>query len=130
VIAVDTSALMAILFDESLADACEAALNAESHLLISAGTLTEALIVASARNVRDEMQALIEKAAIEIVPVTNASARRAADAHARWGRGAKTAGLNFGDCFAYEVAKANDCALLYVGRDFAKTDVKNALRKK
>jgi ribonuclease VapC len=130
VIAVDTSALMAILLNEPLGDDCEAALNADSHLLISAGTLTEALIVANGRNVRDEMEALIEKAGIEVVPVTNASAQRAADAHAKWGSGARTAGLNFGDCFAYDVAKANDCPLLYVGRDFAKTDVKSALKKR
>ena len=54
--------------------------------------------------------------------------RVTAEAHARWGRGAKTAGLNFGDCFAYAVAKENNCALLYVGRDFARTDVKSVLR--
>ena len=129
-IAVDTSALLAILLNEPLADECEAMLNAESHLLISAGTLTEALIVANGRNLRDEMEDLIEKAGLETVPVTSASARRAADAHAKWGRGAKTAGLNFGDCFAYDVAKTNDCPLLYVGRDFAKTDVKSALKSK
>jgi ribonuclease VapC len=130
VIAVDTSALMAILLNEPFGDDCEAALNAENHLLISAGTLTEALIVANGRNVGDEMLGLIEKAGIEVVPVTNISARRAAGAHAKWGRGAKTAGLNFGDCFAYDLAKANDCPLLYVGRDFAKTDVKSALKNK
>jgi len=76
------------------------------------------------------VQSLIDELGFEIVPATNASARRAADAHAKWGRGAKTAGLNFGDCFAYDVAKANDCPLLYVGRDFAKTDVKSALKNK
>jgi len=121
---------MAILLNEPFGDDCEMALNTEGRVLISAGTLTEALIVASGRNLRDEMQELIDKAGIEIVPVTNASARRAADAHARWGRGAKTARLNFGDCFAYDLAKANDCPLLYVGRDFAKTDVKSALKKR
>ena len=74
------------------------------------------------------MQSLVDDLAFEIIPVTEASARRVADAHARWGRGAKTAGLNFGDCFAYQVAKENNCPLLYVGRDFAKTDVKSVLR--
>jgi ribonuclease VapC len=127
VIAVDTSALMAILLDEPLADDCDAALNSADRLLISAGTLTEALIVAQARNRGEALEALIAGLGVEIVPVDGASARRAADAHARWGRGAKTAGLNFGDCFAYDVAKQNRCPLLYVGRDFAKTDVKSAL---
>lgn len=129
-IAVDTSALMAIVLDEEEGPSCMATLQADNHLLISAGTVTEVLIVAQARNSRDDVQTLIDELGFEIVPVTNASARRAVDAHAKWGRGAKTAGLNFGDCFAYDVAKANDCPLLYVGRDFAKTDVKSALRRK
>jgi ribonuclease VapC len=127
VIAVDTSALLAILLDEPLADDCDAALNAEDRLLISAGTLTEALIVAQARNRGDALEALIAGLGFEIVPVDGATARRVAAAHARWGRGARSAGLNFGDCFAYDVAKQNRCALLYVGRDFAKTDVRSAL---
>jgi ribonuclease VapC len=130
VIAVDTSALMAIVLDEEEGPSCRAVLEANDHLLISAGTLTEAFIVAQARHSRADVQSLIDELGFEIVPVTNASARRAADAHARWGRGAKTAGLNFGDCFAYELAKANDCPLLYVGRDFAKTDVKSAFKKR
>ena len=127
-IAVDTSALVAILLREPLADACKAALGAEERPLISAGTLTEALIVAGARGLRDEMWDLVNQVSCEIVPVTADTARNAAAAHARWGRGTKSAGLNFGDCFAYAVAKENSCRLLYVGRDFAKTDVKSVLR--
>jgi ribonuclease VapC len=127
VIAVDTSALLAILLNEAEADDCDAALKSERHILISAGTLTEALIVAGARNLREELEELVERLGFEIVPVDGATARRAAAVHTRWGRGAKTAGLNFGDCFAYDVAKQNRCPLLYVGRDFAKTDVKSVL---
>ncbi|HEY4113893.1 MAG TPA: type II toxin-antitoxin system VapC family toxin [Rhizomicrobium sp.] len=127
-IAVDTSALLAILLKEALASDCKATLIADGQPLISAGTLTEALIVAGGRGIRDEMQEFIGSVGIEVVPIDAAAARRVADAHARWGRGAKTAGLNFGDCFAYAVAKENNCPLLYVGRDFAKTDVKSALR--
>jgi ribonuclease VapC len=128
VIAVDTSALMAILLKEALAGHCKTALVRDEHPLISAGTLTEALIVAGGRGIRDEMQKFIDSVGIEIVPVDAAAARRVADTHARWGRGAKSAGLNFGDCFAYALAKENNCPLLYVGRDFAKTDVKSVLR--
>jgi ribonuclease VapC len=127
VIAVDTSALMAILLEEPFAGDCSAALNSEDRLLMSAGTFTEALIVAQARNRDAELLQLIDGLGVEIIPVDAAAARRAAAAHARWRRGAKTAGLNFGDCFAYDVAKQNRCPLLYVGRDFAKTDVKSAL---
>jgi ribonuclease VapC len=127
VIAVDTSALMAILLREKFADECKAALGVDGNPLISAGTLTEALIVAGARGLRDEMWDLVHQVRCEIVPVTAGTARSVAAAHARWGRGTKTAGLNFGDCFAYDVAKQNRCPLLYAGRDFAKTDVKSAL---
>jgi ribonuclease VapC len=127
VIAVDTSALMAVLLNEPLADDCDAALKADERLLISAGTLTEALIVAGRRGLGIEMRDLVDGLNFEVVPVDAASARRAAAARARWDRGAKTAGLNFGDCFAYGIAKENNCPLLYVGRDFAKTDVKGVL---
>lgn len=126
-IAIDTSALMAILLREPFADECKAALSVDDHPVISAGTLTEALIVAGARGLQSEMSDLIDQTKCEIVPVTADTARRAAAAQARWGRGARTAGLNFGDCFAYDVARQNRCPLLYVGRDFAKTDVKSAL---
>lgn len=126
-IAVDTSALMAILLNEPEADACAAALEAEEKLLISAGTVAEVLIVAARRNVGEEMERLIEGLGFEIVSVTPASARRIAQAYESWGKGLHPAGLNFGDCFAYEVAKEHECPLLYVGDDFARTDVPGGL---
>jgi ribonuclease VapC len=64
---------------------------------------------------------------LEVDPVSAASAARVADAYQTWSRGAGTAGLNFGDCFAYAAAKSHGCPLLYVGEDFAKTDVQAAL---
>jgi len=127
VIAVDTSALMAIILHEASGGGCKAALDTDDRILISAGTLAEAVIVAGSRALRNQMLDLIESIGMEVVPVTDAAARRVGDAHAKWGRGAKTAGLNFGDCFAYEVAKENGCPLLYAGRDFARTDIKSAL---
>jgi ribonuclease VapC len=123
VIAVDTSALMAIVLNEPGADRCIAALEADDAILISAGTMAEALIVAYRRDVGEEMTSLIEGLGFNIVNVTQASAQRIAQAYARWGKGMNTAGLNFGDCFAYEVAKDHGCPLLYVGEDFSKTDV-------
>ena len=125
--AVDTSALMAIVLREAEADRCKAALEEEPELLISAGTVAEALIVAARRNVVEETNRLIDGLGFEIVSVTPASARRIAAAYARWGRGAHPAGLNFGDCFSYEVAKEHSCPLLYVGEDFAKTDLESAV---
>lgn len=126
-IAVDTSALMAILLDEPDADACMAALEEENEIVISAGTLAEALIVASRRNVGEELAGLVKGLGIEIVSVTAASARRVAEAYARWGKGIHSAALNFGDCFAYEVAQQRECPLLFVGRDFSGTDVARVL---
>jgi ribonuclease VapC len=122
-IAVDTSALMAIALNEAEAGACMAALEAEDDVLISAGTLAEALIVSARRNIGEELSSLIDGLCFQIVPVTQASARRVAQAYKKWGKGVHPAALNFGDCFAYEVAKTHRCRLLYVGGDFSKTDV-------
>jgi len=126
-IAVDTSALMAIVLNEPEADACIAALELEDNLVISAGTVAETLIVAARRNVGDEMARLIDELGFEIVSVTPLSARRIAQAYATWGKGVHPASLNFGDCFAYEVAREHGCRLLYVGEDFRKTDVLSVL---
>ena len=126
-IAVDTSALMAIALGEAESEPCIKALEAETEVLISAGTVAEALIVAARRNVGGEMAELIDGLGFEIVSVTAASARRIAQAYARWGKGLHPAGLNVGDCFAYEVAHEHSCPLLFVGNDFARTDVASAL---
>jgi ribonuclease VapC len=127
VIAVDTSALMAIVLGEPEADACMAALEADDEILISAGTVAEALIVSARRNVGEEFVSLIDGLGFEVVTVTAASARRIAHAYERWGKGLNPAALNFGDCFAYAVAMEHACRLLYVGDDFAKTDVESVL---
>jgi ribonuclease VapC len=126
-IAVDTSALMAIVLGENDADACMRILEAEAEVLISAGTVAEALLVAARRNVAEEMTQLIDGLGFDIMTVTPASARRIASAYGRWGKGVHPAGLNLGDCFAYEVAKAYSCRLLYVGTDFSKTDLESVL---
>jgi ribonuclease VapC len=127
VIVVDTSALMAIALDEPAADVCIEILQGEGEILISAATVAEALIVARRRNAGDEMLRLIQGLALTVVPVSQASAERAADAYDRWGKGIHPAGLNFGDCFAYAAAKEHVCPLLYVGDDFARTDIESAL---
>ena len=118
---------MAIVLNEPTADQCIAALVAEEVILVSAGTVAEALIVSERRNVGDEVASLIDGLGLEIVSVTPASARRIARAYGQWGKGVHPAALNFADCFAYEVAKEHGCRLLYVGGDFAKTDVESVL---
>jgi ribonuclease VapC len=128
-IAVDTSALLEILLGGPQANECIAALELEDELLISAGTMAEALIVAERRNVGNELGNLIDGLGFEIVAVTPASARRIAQAYGQWGKGLHPAGLNFSDCFAYEAAKEHDCRLLYVGDDFAKTDIESVIAR-
>jgi ribonuclease VapC len=117
---------MAILFNESEADACAAVLEAKERLLISAGTLAEVLIVAARRNLGAEIASLIDGLGFEVVSVTPASAKRVAQVYEQWGKGVHTAALNFGDCFAYEIAREHECPLLFVGEDFARTDIVGA----
>ena len=117
---------MAILLDEPKAEACMTAIQAADRLLISAGTVSEALIVAGRRNLAEDMAELIAGLDFEILPLTAASARRIAAAYGRWGKGIHPAALNFGDCFAYEIAAGHDCPLLYVGNDFSRTDIRPA----
>lgn len=126
-IAVDTSALMAILLDEPEAAACAEAFATNDRIVISAATVAEALIVAERRGLGAEMAGLVDGLDLEIASVSPAVARRVADAYAQWGKGVHPAGLNFGDCFAYEVARTQDCPLLHVGADFARTDVASVL---
>ena len=126
-IAVDTSALMAIVLLESQAEACAAALAADEEILISAGTLTEALIVAAGRNVSEHVLRLIDDLDFQVVPVTLASAKRIEHAYRQWGKGNHPASLNLGDCFSYDLAKERACPLLYVGNDFAKTDIESVI---
>lgn len=125
-IAVDTSALLAVIQDEALALACEDVLVANT-LIISAATLTEALIVSAGRNLRPEMETLIGALDLEIVEVTEAFARRAGSAYERWGKGFHPARLNYGDSFSYALAEIYDCPLLFVGDDFSQTDIQSAL---
>lgn len=122
-IAVDTSALMAIALDESEADRCEGVLLNQPDTLISAATLSEALVVASRRGVGEEMAILLHGLAPTIVPVSEGVARRVAEVHALWGKGRHPARLNWGDCFSYVTARDHGCPLLYVGDDFSQTDL-------
>lgn len=127
-IAVDTSALIAIAQTEAQGDACLSALARADEVCISAGTLAETLVVSSRRGITAEMTALIEKYQFTVVPLTAASARRIAEAYRLWGRGMHPAALNLGDCFAYVVSKEYSCALLFVGNDFSKTDIESVLK--
>lgn len=73
------------------------------------------------------MDRLIELVDLEVEDVDAAFAERAAIAYGRWGKGFHAAQLNYGDSFSYALAEMYDCPLLYVGDDFARTDIRSAL---
>ena len=126
-IAVDTSALMAVILNEPTAENCIGALADQVQVLISAGTVAEALIVSARRRVQKEMVDLLDEYGFEVLPVTRSTALLIGAAYDKWGKGRHAAQLNMGDCFAYVLAKENDCPLLFVGQDFSRTDVTSVL---
>jgi ribonuclease VapC len=128
---VDTSALIAILRDEPEAAACAKAIEAASHRRISAANFVEAAIVIDGS--RDPVASrrfddLLKEAQLVLEPVTSAQARIAREAYRDFGRGSgHPAKLNFGDCFAYALARTTGEPLLFKGNDFTHTDVTPAL---
>lgn len=126
-IAVDTSALMAIVLGEPDAVACRDAVECATELLIAAPNLTEALVVAMGRGVHGEFGALLSDLALNVVPLTEGLAYAAFRAYGRWGKGVHPAKLNLLDCFAYALASEHDLPLLFIGNDFGQTDIASAL---
>lgn len=126
-IAVDTSALIAMIQREPKADDCLLAIEGRRQVLISAATVTEALIVAARRGFSQDMEKIIASVITRTIDVTPQRARLAADAYTMWGKNFHKAALNFGDCFAYATAKEFACPLLYIGNDFSRTDVASAI---
>src|SRR5271166_2854436 len=122
---VDTSALIAILRDEPEAETCARAIERSSVRRVSAGNFVEAALIIDAS--RDPIASrrfddLMREAQITIEPVTEAQARVAREAYRDFGKGSgHPARLNFGDCFAYALAKATGEPLLFKGNDFAQT---------
>ena len=123
---IDTSAILALLFNEAEADDIEVALDSDPVRLLSAASYLEAAIVVEARLGEAggrEFDLLVHKARIEVVAVTDEQAEVARDGWRRYGRGRHKAGLNFGDCFAYALAVVSGEPLLCKGGGFAKSDV-------
>ncbi len=126
---VDTSAILAILFGESDAKRYEDAIAAAWPCRMSVVALLEATMVVESRGgmtAGHELDVLLEKAAIELVPVTVEQTNAARLAWRRFGKGNHPAALNFGDCFAYVLADTMGESLLFKGNDFARTDVELA----
>ena len=123
---VDSSALLCLLLDEPQAVRVAEALEASSRTLVAAPTLLEASIVAEARlGPRGvlNLQAALRTAGIEVVPFAAEDAQVAAEAWRRFGRGRHRANLDYSDCMAYATAVSHGAPLLFVGDDFARTDV-------
>jgi len=123
---IDTSALLAILQDEPERRAFNEAIEAADSRCLSTATWVETSIIVESRygaeGLRD-LDLLISKASIDLVPVDVEQAHIARLAFSRFGKGRHPAGLNYGDCFSYALATALGEPLLYKGGDFARTDI-------
>ena len=126
---VDTSAIVAILGNEPEAPAFEEAIAEAPSRRISAASYVEAGVVIDRRHdpiFSRKLDDLLRNAQIAMEPVSIQQARLARDAYRDFGKGRHRAGLNFGDCFAYALAKEKGEPLLFKGEDFRKTDVEAA----
>jgi ribonuclease VapC len=123
---VDTSVIIAILRDESDAEELADAIDLADVRRISAASYVEAAVVTDGNRdpiLSRRLDSLLQESLIDIEPVTVEQARIAREAYRDFGKGRHRAGLNFGDCFAYALAKDKAEPLLFKGNDFRKTDV-------
>jgi ribonuclease VapC len=129
---IDASALIAILRDEPDAIAYARAIEAATRRFVSAVNFVEAAVVIDGS--RDPVATrrfdeLFAAAQLSVEPVTREQAQLAREAYRDFGKGSgHPARLNFGDCFAYALAKVTGEPLLYKGNDFSHTDLQSALR--
>jgi ribonuclease VapC len=131
---VDTSAFVAILANEPDAPRVAAALESATQRRTSGVVRLETAMVLSSRlsvspgKARLAFDRLIEEAGIDVVPLTDEMSRTAVEAFERYGKGRRNrAKLNLGDCLSYAAAKALKLPLLFIGRDFAATDIESVL---
>ncbi len=123
---IETSALVAMLTDEPDAQRFEAAVEADPVRLMSTASYLEAAIVIEQRFgelAGRELDLWLHRAGVDLVSVDAEQAEVARSAYRRFGKGRNRAGLNYGDCFAYALAKVSGEPLLYQGDDFANTDI-------
>ena len=127
---IDSSALIAILRREPEEQEFRNAIKLASSRLLSASTRVETGIVAlglAGEVGLEQVDALLETLRVETVPLSADHARLAIDAFRQFGKGRHPAGLNFGDCFSYALAKATGEPLLFKGDDFSQTDTKRVV---
>ena len=123
---IDTSAVVAILGMDAEAARLAQAIEADHNRLVSVVTVVEAGLVVESRYGAAggrELDLLMAKAGLSIEAVTAEHADVAREAWRRFGKGRHSAGLNFGDCFSYALARISGEPLLFKGNDFSNTDV-------
>jgi ribonuclease VapC len=123
---VDSSALLAILLEEPEGHRFDVTMLRSGVCLISSATLLEASMILQSRRGRNgviDLDQLILRFGIEVLPFTESQALIARQAFERYGKGRHPAGLNFGDCMAYAAAKESGEELLFKGTDFGLTDI-------
>jgi ribonuclease VapC len=123
---IDTSAIVAILFDEPEREEFNHKIAAATHRLLSAPTLVECSLILESRKQalgRAELELFVYTAELSIVPFDQTQAELAVMAWRTYGKGRHPASLNLGDCFAYALAKARFLPLLFKGNDFLRTDI-------
>ena len=123
---IETSALVAMLTNEPEAERFEAAVETDPVRLMSTASYLEAAIVVEQRFGEPggrELDLWLHRAGVDLVGVDAAQADVARSAYRRFGKGRDPAGLNYGDCFAYALAKVSGEPLLFKGDDFAHTDI-------
>jgi ribonuclease VapC len=128
----DTSAIVAMIFQEQERETFLDIFAREPRLAMSAASFHETSIVTAGKK-RDPRAAyqvdnFLRDFAVEIVPLDADGARAARDAYFRFGKGYHPASLNLADCFSYSLAKARNEPLLFKGDDFLKTDIVPAWR--
>lgn len=126
---VDSSAFVAVVFREPGHEELEQKMETTDWVAIGAPTLVETgmvLIGTLGDAARPSIARLRERLDIVVVPFTDKHWEAAADAFDRYGKGRHTAGLNYGDCMTYATARVAERPLLYVGSDFAQTDIQPA----
>ena len=126
---IDTSALIAVLLNEPDAPRISEAIELASVRLLSVANFLEAAMVIESRKgeaAGRELDLALYRATIEVVPVDQDQAEIARLAWRRYGKGRHAAGLNYGDCFAYALARQRRLPLLFRGDDFVRTDIPRA----
>lgn len=119
----DTSAIISYLLGEPQKDQIAEKICSAEEVFISAGTLSELFIVAQSKGVYKLTRNFVEELQLQVVPVTRTTAEQIEKIYMKWGKGFHPACLNFGDCFAYALAKSKGLPLLFIGNDFKKTDI-------